>query len=264
MMHLHAAGTALLRRPGDGPPMVLLHGIGSDAESWAPVIPLLPREFDVIAWYAPGYGASEPVAAASPTPDDYAARLEAVLDALRLGPVMLVGHSLGALMAGRFAASRPDRVTALALLSPALGYRTPADEAMPPGVQARLDELQALGAEAFAAKRAGRLLHAPEGKPAQLAAVRRAMAAVRPDGYAQACRALAAGDLMADAAAIRRPALVMVGAEDAVTPPENARRLHGALPPGSRLEVVPAAGHALPQEAPERLAAALAREAASA
>jgi pimeloyl-ACP methyl ester carboxylesterase len=264
MTPIRIAGTALLRRPGEGPVVLLLHGIGSDAESWAPVVRLLPPGLDVIAPYAPGYGASDPVAPAAPTPEEYAVRLGAVLDALGLRRVMLAGHSLGALFAGRFAASRPDRVAALALLSPALGYRTPPAAPMPSGVQARLDELRALGPAAFAERRAARLLHRPDARPAAFAAVRRAMGAVRPDGYAQACRALAAGDLLADAARIGRAASVMVGAEDVVTPPDNARALHAALPKGSSLDLVPEAGHALPQEAPERVAELLVREAAHA
>jgi pimeloyl-ACP methyl ester carboxylesterase len=91
-------------------------------------------------------------------------------------------------------------------------------------------------------------------RPEALAGVRRTMALVKPDGYAQAVRALGAGDLLADAARIARPALVACGAQDVVTPPDNARSLHAALPAGSTLHMIPEAGHAMPQEAPESLA----------
>lgn len=258
MNRLLVAGTALLHRPADGPTLVLLHGIGSNAESWRPLIEALPRGLNLLAWWAPGYGASAPLAPAHPTPEDYAARLADVLDSLRLDRVALVGHSLGALFAARFAASRPDRVAALALLSPALGYRVAPDAPLPPGVQARIDELAALGPDAFAAQRAARLLHDAGAKPALLAAVGRAMAAVTLPGYTQAVRALGAGDLLADAARLPIPALVACGAHDVVTPPEAARRLHAALPAGSTLHLVEDAGHALPQEQPARLAPLLA------
>ena len=61
-------------RPGSGPALVLLHGIGSHAESFAGLVPLLPADWRVIAWNAPGYGGSEPFAeewpvAADPTYD---------------------------------------------------------------------------------------------------------------------------------------------------------------------------------------------------
>jgi pimeloyl-ACP methyl ester carboxylesterase len=257
MNRLTVAGTALLHRQGDGPALVLLHGIGSNAESWLPVIEALPAALNVLAWWAPGYGGSTPLVPEQPTPEDYALRLADVLDSLRLDNVALAGHSLGALFAGRFAASRPGRVAALALLSPALGYRVAPDAPLPPQVQARIDDLEALGPGAFAAQRAARLLHDSDAKPEVLDAVRRAMAAVNPAGYAQAVRALGAGDLLADAARLP-PALVACGEHDAVTPPDTARALHAALPPGSALHLVPGAGHALPQERPAAVAALLA------
>jgi pimeloyl-ACP methyl ester carboxylesterase len=260
MRMLHVAGTALLRRPGPGAALVLLHGIGGGAESWTRVVPLLPADLDVIAWWAPGYGQSVPLAEEAPTPEDYATRLAAVLDALGLDRVALAGQSLGGLFAGRFAAGRPHRVRSVAFLAAALGYGVAADRPMPAGVQARLDDLRALGGEAFAARRAARLLHDAARKPAQLEAVTRTMAAVKLPGYAQACRALSAGDLLADAGRLARPALVMVGAEDPIAPPDTARALHAALPAGSALELIPDVGHALPEETPERVAAALAAQ----
>jgi pimeloyl-ACP methyl ester carboxylesterase len=254
------AGTTLLRRPGTAnlPPLVLLHGIGSDAASWEPLLRALDPQIEAIAWDAPGYyAASAPLTQQAPTPADYAARLEAILDELALPRVVLSGHSLGALFAASFAASRPGRVTALALLSPALGYHVPAGAPLPPAVQARIDDLNRLGPAAFAATRAPRLLHRPDTKPQILAGVTRAMAAVRPAGYAQAVRALAAGDLQADAANIAAPTLVAVGAQDVITPPANAHAAFAALPRGLRLTEVPDAGHALPQEAPAAVAALL-------
>ncbi|RVT98742.1 alpha/beta hydrolase [Rhodovarius crocodyli] len=255
MQRLTIAQTELLRRPGPGPSLVLLHGIGSNAESWLPLIQALPTDWDVLAWWAPGYGASARVA--SPTPAAYAARLAAVLEALGLHQVGLLGHSLGCLFAGAFARLAPGRVARLGFLSPALGYRVPAGAPLPPAVAARIADLEALGPAEFAARRAARLVFEPERKPQVLAAVRGAMAAVNPPGYADAVHALGAGDLAADAAALPFPALVAAGAEDVVTPPANARALHAALPVGSPLHLIPGAGHALPQEAPAELAALL-------
>ncbi len=252
MKTLHVDRTALLHRPGDGPTVVLLHGIGSNAESWLPLIAALPQDADILAWWAPGYGASVPVAPPQPIAEHYAIRLAGMLDALDRPRVVLVGHSLGCLVAARFAAGRPERVAGLALLSPALGYRVPYGAPLPPAQQARLDELAALGPEAFAAKRAGRLVH----DQAALPAVRAAMAQVRPAGYAQAVRLLAGGDLLAEAPRLP-PTLIACGEQDVVTPPDNARALHAALP-GGTLHLVPGAGHALPQEKPQAVAALLA------
>jgi pimeloyl-ACP methyl ester carboxylesterase len=248
---LLVADTAVLRRAGCGPSLVLLHGIGSNAESWRPLVTALPADADIVAWWAPGYGESAPVAPARPAPEDYAARLARVLDALNLHRVVLVGHSLGCLFAGAFALAHPARVAALALLSPALGYGVAPGDTLPATVQARIDDLAALGPADFAAKRAGRLVH----DAAALPAVRAAMAQVKLAGYAQAVHALGAGDLLRDAPHLP-PALVACGAQDVVTPPDNARALHAALP-GGTLHIVPDAGHVLPQEKPREVAVLL-------
>lgn len=265
---IRAAGTALLHRPGvgvgvgagtggapgDAPPLVLLHGIGSDAASWSGVLAALDPAVAAFAWDAPGYGGSDPLPEASPRPADYADRLGSVLDALGVGAIVLAGHSLGCLFAAAFAARHPGRVRVLALLSPALGYGIPPGQPLPRGVGARLDDLAALGPAGMAEKRAARLVHGPERKPAVLEAVRRAMAAIRPDGYVAAVRALAAGDLLADARTLEIPVSVAVGAEDVVTPPANAEAVDAVLrhPLGRRL--VADAGHALPQEEPATVA----------
>jgi pimeloyl-ACP methyl ester carboxylesterase len=254
------AGVALLRRPGTGvlPPLVLLHGIGSDAASWAPTLAQLDPCIDVIAWNAPGYDGSTPLSIASPHPSDYAARLAAVLDGLGLGPVFLAGHSLGALFAARFAAATRSGRAALALLSPASGYRVPPGEPLPAAVQFGIADLARVGPDAFAAARSARLVYRPETRPGALAGVRRAMAAVRPAGYAQAARALGAGDLLADAARIAAPTLVAVGAQDVVTPPAGARAVFAALRQGMRFVEMVDAGHAFPQEVPAAVAGLLA------
>jgi pimeloyl-ACP methyl ester carboxylesterase len=254
-----ASDISFLRRDGHGGscPLVLLHGIGSNASSFIPVMTALPASIDVVAWNAPGYAASLPLADKSPSPHDYAAALSRLLDAIRLKRVMLCGHSLGALFAGSFAAHNPDRVAALALMSPALGYRAKPGELLPPTVQARIDEIETVDLDTFAAKRAARLVFGPERKPQVLAAVRTAMTTLNPSGYVQAVRALGAGDLLADAAAITAPTIVAVGAEDVITPPANARSLYAALPRAVAFHEIADAGHALPQEDPAAVAGML-------
>lgn len=256
-----AAGIAYLRRQGRGQatPLVLLHGIGSNAQSYGPLLAALPPALDAVAWNAPGYAASAPLAEKAPTPAHYADALLRLLDALNFKSIVLAGHSLGCLFAAGFAARHPDRVTAVALLSPALGYRAAPGSALPDTVQSRIDEIVALGPRVFAEKRAARLVNAPERKPETLAAVRAAMAAVNPDGYVQAVRALGAGDLLADAARIAAPTLVAVGAKDVVTPPANARAAYAALAKAAGYHEIADAGHALPQEQPAIVANLLAQ-----
>jgi pimeloyl-ACP methyl ester carboxylesterase len=247
-----AAGISYLRRAGRGEarPLVLLHGVGSNAQSYAPLLATLPPTIDALAWNAPGYADSAPLAENAPVPAHYADALARLLDALGLNRVALAGHSLGCLFAASFAVRHVDRVAAVALLSPALGYRIVPGAALPDTVQARIDEIAALGPQAFAEKRAARLIHEPNRKPQVLAAVRSAMAALNPDAYVQAVRALGAGDLLADAPRIVAPTLVAVGAEDVITPPANARAARAVLGNAVGFHEIADAGHALPQEQP--------------
>lgn len=253
-------GIALRDRPGPGPVVALLHGIGSNGASFDGIVPLLPADWRVIVWDAPGYGGSRPLPMDWPVAADYAAALGRVLDGLGIGRAFLVGHSLGALMAGAFARTWPDRVERLLLASPALGHGVAPGGALSPQAQARIDDLTRLGPEAFAAARAARLVHDAPAHPALVEKVRAGMAAVRPDGYAQAARMLASGDLAADLAQIRCPADVIVGAGDLVTPPSAAHKAYAAIPSALRggLTTVTGAGHAIYHQAPGAFAAAIA------
>jgi pimeloyl-ACP methyl ester carboxylesterase len=256
-----AAEIGYLRRAGRGKArtLLLLHGIGSNAGSFSALMAALPPSIDAIAWDAPGYGDSRPLALPSPTPRDYADSVKALLDALGVRRATVGGHSLGALFAASFAAHCSEKVAALALLSPANGYRVAPGAALPPAVQARIDEIYELGPVAFAAKRAPRLVGDPAANPQIVAAVEKAMAAVHPGAYAQAVLALGAGDLISDLAQISAPALVGVGTKDVITPPDNAQRAHDHLRNSVGFHLISGAGHALPQEEPTAVAQLLTR-----
>lgn len=259
-----AAGIGYLRRSGSADrKLMLLHGIGSNAGSFSSLLAALPETIDAIAWDAPGYGQSAALDNQMPSPRDYADALAKFLDELELPSVAIAGHSLGALFAGSFARHYPDRVSGLALISPALGYGVTPGEVLPDGVQSRIDEVRELGPEAFARKRAARLVGDPQARPDIVAAVQQAMGAVNPAGYVQAVYALGAGQLLSDAASIRTPSIVAVGTRDLITPPQNARSAHAALANAAGYHEVPGAGHALPQEEPAALANILVQVVAS-
>ncbi len=85
------------------------------------------------------------------------------------------------------------------------------------------------------------------------------MAQIKLPGYAQACHLLSCSDLVADAAGIRNRTLVMVGAQDEITPPASCRRVYDALMKaspelGHRFELIDQAGHAVAQEQPQPVA----------
>lgn len=227
---------------GAGAPLLLMHGIGSAGESFAPQMAALADRFRIIAWDAPGYGGSDDHPDPKPRPQDYAAVAAGLLDALGIARAHVLGHSLGGLMAGALARHHGARVDRLILASVAAGYRLAPADPYPPALQGRLDDFAALGASGVAEKRVARLC-APDARPDAIAAVRRVMAKLRMPGYAQAVALLGQGDLIADAPAIAAPSLVICGDADVVTPPERCRAVAAAIA-GARYQSLGPVGHA--------------------
>ncbi|ATB42427.1 Menaquinone biosynthesis related protein, putative DHNA-CoA thioesterase [Cystobacter fuscus] len=100
---LAGGGTLRLLEGGEGPPLVLLHGRGSAASTWFPLLPALAREYRVLAVDLPGFGGSAAAPGPLRTAEDglrfFVEPVEEVLSALAPGPMTLVGHSLGGLVA---------------------------------------------------------------------------------------------------------------------------------------------------------------------
>ncbi len=230
---------------GEGPALVLLHGVGSSARSWRSQLETLSPRHRVIAWNAPGYGASSHVAQDKPCTDDYADALLALVDTLGLARLHLVGHSLGALIAGRFAARHPDRLATLQLASCALGHARYDGERRAALLKSRLDDVTELGIAGMAQKRGPNLL-TPAAPADMRATVVDTMASLDPRGYSQAAYMLSTGDLLSDIAAInpRVPLHVLYGAEDRITPPQ-ANQDAAAARAHTRITEIPAAGHAV-------------------
>ena len=222
-------------------PLVLLHGIGSGAASWVQQFEALGGTRRVLAWDAPGYGASTPVTSASPEATDYAEVLRDWLDALGIERCVLVGHSLGAIIAGAFAAANPQRVAGLLLISPAGGYGAAAADVRETKRDQRLAMLAELGPAGLAEKRSANMLSQHADDTAR-AWVRWNMARIVPRGYAQATHLLANADLATDLARFHGRINVVVGADDTITPPSACERL--ALSACTPLQIVPRAGHA--------------------
>ncbi|WP_233833496.1 alpha/beta fold hydrolase [Paraburkholderia sp. ZP32-5] len=231
----------------DALPLVLLHGIGSGAASWVQQFDALGESRRVLAWDAPGYGASTPVAAPSPAAQDYAAVLREWLDTLGIDRCVLVGHSLGAIIAGAFAAANSQRVAGLLLLSPAGGYGAASAEVRDAKRDQRLAMLNELGPQGLAEKRSANMLSAHASDEAR-AWVRWNMSRVIPHGYAQATHLLANADLASDLARYAGRVNVAVGADDAITTPAACEKIAQAA--RTPLQVVPGAGHAGYIEAP--------------
>ncbi|MBV8189477.1 MAG: alpha/beta hydrolase [Alphaproteobacteria bacterium] len=242
---------------GQGPALVLLHGIGSAGRSFDRQLASLAPMHRVVAWDAPGYGGSSPLAAGHPTAADYADALAALLDALVIRKCHLLGHSLGCLMAARFAADHPERLLSLTLCSIAAGHADLPQAEREKLLGQRVGDLAELGPRGMAEKRAPRLL-GPKARADALDRLVDTLSSVDAEGYGQAARMLSTGDIKADMR--RLPASlggqIIYGDSDVITPPKRNLEI-AALWPQAAVHVLPGVGHALYLEQPDAFNAIL-------
>ena len=250
-------------RAGSGPALLLIHGIGDNADSWADVLPTLARDFTVVAPDLLGHGQSD-----KPRADysigAYANAMRDLLSVLDIERVTVVGHSLGGGVAMQFAYQYPERCERLVLVgtggvshevNPILRFVSApnADVVLP---LLSLSGARLVGHAVFAALRAldtnighdsdqlMRIFEALPNAPSRRAFVRTLRGAV--DWRGQAITMLDRCYLAAD-----MPTLVVWGSRDGVIPVKHAARIHAAMP-SSRLEVFDGAGHFPHQNDPER------------
>lgn len=238
---------------GSGPAVVLLHAFPLGGSMWRPQVAALRERYRLIVPDLRGFGGSD----APPglyTMDQQADDVVALLDQLGLERVALCGLSMGGYIALALMRAHPARVRALVLCDTRAGADSEEGRA---GREANARLAEEHGPAAIADKLIPGLV-AP-GAPEELRDELRALAmANSADGIAGALRGMAQRpDSAPGLAAIAAPTLVIVGAEDALTPPAEARALHAAIA-GSRLVEIAGAGHLASMERPAEFTAALA------
>lgn len=237
------SGRVSYRQAGSGPDLVLLHGLAGNSRTWEEQFAALCGSWRVTAWDAPGYGLSDTVA---PTVEAYAATLAALVDALQLPKFVLLGHSMGGVVAGRFAGNYPDRLRALALSCTLLGRRQPEGTPLAEPYLARLEELETLPAQEYGARRANSMA-APGCAPEIIERLTGIAAETRRDGLAAAMRLIAEADNTASLASLSLPVLVLTGEQDRTVTKEVSDVLLAVLDRGPaqvQTAVLPGVGHA--------------------
>ncbi|MBO9475280.1 alpha/beta hydrolase [Shimia sp. R10_1] len=244
-------GRVTFRVSGQGFPLVLLHGVGMQSAAWYPQVEAFSAHCQVIALDLPGHGGSDTLAG-EPALPDYVAWLHAVVTAMRLGPIHLVGHSMGALISAGYTVSHPQRVASVALLNGVFRRSSAARKA----VVARANDIQrgCFDLETPLKRWFG-------DRPAEQKArgkVSDWLSSVNTKGYADAYAAFAAGDeKYADQfSQIRCPLLALTGALDPNSTSEMAEAMADIAPQGHAV-IIEGERHMVNLTAPEKVNAIL-------
>jgi 2-succinyl-6-hydroxy-2,4-cyclohexadiene-1-carboxylate synthase len=243
---------------GRGPPLLLLHGFTGSTRTWDEVRPDLAERATLVLLDLIGHGQS----AAPPDPERYTLEcavrdIDALLDALGMSSIALVGYSMGGRLALHYAVARPDRVNRLILESASPGIEDPnarqqraeTDEALAKrilrdGVGAFVSEWESLPL----------LQPGPHVSANQRAALHAQRLNNSPIGLANSLRGMGAGrqiSLWSRLSELRMPVQLIVGEQDGRYC-DIGRRMQSLLPE-ARLSVVPDAGHTVHLDQPRQV-----------
>lgn len=255
MRALIGGGEIAYETRGQGETVLLLHAFPLGMALWDAQAEALAARHRVVRFDARGFGASPP-GDGPLTMERIADDAAALLDHLGLSRAAVCGLSMGGYAALAMVRRHADRLRALVLCDTRQG----ADAAEARRQRAELAEKvlregSSAAAEATVPKLLGKTTH--EQRPEVVARVRRIIEGNPPRGIANALYGLAGrADSSATLREVRVPTLVICGEEDALTPVAEAEALRDGIA-GSRLEVIPRAGHLSCIEDPARFNSAL-------
>ena len=234
---------------GAGPPVVLVHGVGSDLQSWVGQVPALARRYRVVRYDTLGHGRT-PMPDGEVTLQSYADQLQAVRAALGLARFALVGFSMGVPIGQLFAFAHSGDLAGLVLMSGVYDRSPEQREA----VRARLRQAQAGGRAVLADAALERWL-TPEYRAAHPdveAAIRKRLADNDSTSFLAAYRIFAEADpwVVGRLGEIRCPTLVATGEHDPGSTPAMTERMAKEIP-NARSHVMPRLRHMAQHEGAE-------------
>ena len=232
-----------------GVPVLLLHGITDSWHSFESVLPHLPDFIHAFALSQRGHGDADRPASGY-RPHDFAADLAAFMDALDLGPAVVVGHSMGASIAQRFAIDHPGRSLGLVLIGSLPTWRGHPDfvELWDSVVSTLMDPID----PGFVREFQESTLAQPVPPAFLDTIVRESLKLPARVWKAALLKGLLEADFSGELANIEAPTLIVWGDRDELT--RNGQEALAAAITGSRLVVYPGAGHGLHWEEPEPFA----------
>ena len=218
-----------------GAPVVFANSLGTDLRLWDKVLPLLPQGLKFLRYDMRGHGLSD----APPAPyamGTLVRDLERLMDHLAIKDAVVVGLSIGGMVAQGLAVKRLDLVRGVVLSNTATKIGTPDMWA------SRIATVEREGIAPLADAVMERWFPPAFRASAEGAAWRHMLTRTPPQGYAGCCAAIAGTDFMATTSGLRLPALGIAGSEDGATPPDLVRETLSLIP-GARFELIRGAGH---------------------
>ncbi len=229
--------------------LVFLHGIGGGKQGFADQLDFFAAQgYRALAWDMPGYGDSALIA-----PYDFdglAQALWRMLDQAQVARAVLIGHSMGGMVAQQAWTQHPERIAALVIAASSPAFGNASGDFQSQFVAQRLAPLEAGQTMADVARAVIPGMLAPGYQGAGRDLAQRCMAAVPPASYRAAIQALVRFEQRAALPTICVPTLCLAAEHDQTAPPEVLRRMAEKIP-GAQFAVLPAAGHLLCFEQPE-------------
>ena len=236
--------------PVNGPPLVLLHALGTNLTVWDQVVALLPPSCRILRIDQRGHGKSD----TPPAPYGMGALIrdsERLMDHFGLRDAVVVGLSLGGLVAQGLAVKRLDLVRGMVLSNTAAKIGTPELWA------ARIAEVRADGLTGYADGAMQRMFGRNHAAIPGTAIVRDMLIATSVEGWTGCAAAIAGADFYTPTASLSLPTLAIAGANDGTTPPDLVRETADLIR-GARFEIIRGAGHLPMVEKPVEYAALIA------
>lgn len=235
-------------------PLIFLHGLGGGHHAWDRQLPYFSEHgHPSHAWDQPGYGHSATV---EPYDLEHVAlSLKLLIESLGGEPVVLVGHSMGGLIAQETYARYPHLVKALALCFTSAAFVGNSDFARQ-FVAARVGPLDAGKSMAEIAAALMPTMRGTKSDPAGLALAERIMAGIPPETYRKAVKLLTTFDRRKELPGIAVPTLLISGEKDHVAPPAIMEKMAQKIP-GSEYAMLEGCGHLGPLDQPDAFNAAL-------
>ncbi|MBU8540554.1 alpha/beta fold hydrolase BchO [Falsiroseomonas tokyonensis] len=246
---------------GQGPVMLLLHGTAAATHSWRDLLPLLARDFTVVAPDLPGHGFSDSVSTARLSLPGMAASVAALLNVLGLRPVLAAGHSAGAAILLRMALDgriAPDSIISLNGALQPLGDRHAAFFTRAARMLVGLPFVPSLFAWRAADRAVAERLLRDTGSRIDARGVDLYARLFRHSGHLAAALGMMANwdlvPLLRDLPKLAPRLLLVVGANDRAVPPVQAQAVRRLLP-AARILTLSGLGHLAHEEQPAQAAA---------